>query len=124
VVGDTSRLDPALEEDFRTTGMTHLNAVSGANVAIILGVVLFAVRWTRAGPVVTALICAVALVGFVILARPSPSVVRAAAMGAIGLLGLAAGRPRAALPALAAAVAVLIVVDPELAADPGFALAR
>ncbi|WP_245908483.1 ComEC/Rec2 family competence protein [Pseudosporangium ferrugineum] len=32
VVGDTSRLDPALEEDFRATGMTHLNAVSGANV--------------------------------------------------------------------------------------------
>ncbi|WP_438829924.1 ComEC/Rec2 family competence protein [Actinoplanes friuliensis] len=122
VVGDTSRLDPALEEDFRETGMTHLNAVSGANVAIILGVVLFAVRWTRAGPVVIAVVCAVALVGFVILARPSPSVVRAAAMGAIGLLGLAAGRPRAALPALAAGVAVLIVVDPELAGDVGFAL--
>ncbi|XVV14158.1 ComEC/Rec2 family competence protein [Actinoplanes sp. CA-131856] len=122
VVGDTSRLDPALEEDFRTTGMTHLNAVSGANVAIVLGVVLFAVRRTRAGPVVTAVVCAVALVGFVILARPSPSVVRAAAMGAIGLLGLASGRPRAALPALAAGVAVLILVDPELAADPGFAL--
>jgi competence protein ComEC len=122
VVGDTSRLDPALEEDFRTTGMTHLNAVSGANVAIVLGVVLFVVRWTRAGPVVTALVCAVALVGFVILARPSPSVVRAAAMGAIGLLGLAAGRPRAALPALAAGVIVLIVVDPELAGDAGFTL--
>ena len=122
VVGDTSRLDPALEEDFRTTGMTHLNAVSGANVAIVLGVVLFAVRRTRAGPVITALICAVALVGFVVLARPSPSVVRAAAMGAIGLLGLASGRPRAALPALAAGVAVLVLADPELAADPGFAL--
>ncbi|GAA0475114.1 competence protein ComEC [Paractinoplanes deccanensis] len=122
VVGDTSRLDPALEEDFRTTGMTHLNAVSGANVAIVLGVVLFVLRRTRAGPVVTALLCAVALVGFVILARPSPSVVRAAAMGAIGLLGLASGRPRAALPALAAGVAVLVLADPELAADPGFAL--
>ena len=122
VVGDTSRLDPALEEDFRTTGMTHLNAVSGANVAIVLGVVLFAVRRTRAGPVLTALLCAVALVGFVILARPSPSVVRAAAMGAIGLLGLASGRPRAALPALAAGVAVLVLLDPELAADAGFAL--
>ena len=122
VVGDTSRLDPALEEDFRTTGMTHLNAVSGANVAIILGVVLFLVRWARAGPLLAALLCGVALVGFVILARPSPSVVRAAAMGAIGLLGLAAGRPRAALPALAAGVAGLIVVDPELAGDPGFTL--
>jgi competence protein ComEC len=122
VVGDTSRLDPALEADFRTTGMTHLNAVSGANVAIILGVVLFGVRWTRAGPVLAAVVCALALVGFVILARPSPSVVRAAAMGAIGLLGLASGRPRAALPALAAGVAALIVADPELAGDAGFTL--
>ena len=122
VVGDTSRLDPGLDQDFRTTGMTHLTAVSGANVAILLGVVLFLVRRARVGPVGTALVCAVALVGFVILARPSPSVVRAAAMGAIGLIGLAAGRPRAALPALAAGVAVLVVVDPELAGDVGFAL--
>lgn len=122
VVGDTSRLDPALSDDFRTTGMTHLMAVSGANVAIILGVVLFVVRRARAGPVVQAVVCAVVLVGFVILARPSPSVVRAAAMGAIGLAGLASGRPRAALPALAAGVTALILYDPELAADPGFAL--
>jgi competence protein ComEC len=122
VVGDTSRLDPALEEDFRTTGLTHLNAVSGANVAIVLGVVLFVARRMRAGPVVMALVCAVALVGFVILARPSPSVVRAAAMGAIGLIALASGRPRAALPALATGIAVLVLLDPELAADPGFAL--
>ncbi|WP_433376353.1 ComEC/Rec2 family competence protein [Actinoplanes sp. CA-142083] len=122
VVGDTSRLDPALSDDFRTTGMTHLMAVSGANVAILLGVVLFAMRWTRAGPVTRAVVCAIVLVGFVILARPSPSVVRAAAMGGIGLIGLASGRPRAALPALSAAVAVLILYDPELAADPGFAL--
>jgi competence protein ComEC len=122
VVGDTSRLDPAVEDDFRATGMTHLNAVSGANVAIVLGVVLFAVRWTRAGPVVTAVVCTVALVGFVILARPSPSVVRAAAMGAIGLLALASGRTRAALPALAAGVAALVLADPELAGDAGFTL--
>jgi competence protein ComEC len=122
VVGDTSRLDPALEEDFRITGMTHLTAVSGTNVAILLGVVLFLLRRTRAGPLVCAAGCAVALIGFVILARPSPSVVRAAAMGAIGLLALASGRRRAAVPALAAGAAVLLAADPELAADPGFAL--
>jgi competence protein ComEC len=69
-----------------------------------------------------AVACTVALAGFVILARPSPSVVRAAAMGAIGLLGLASGRPRAAVPALAAGVAALILWDPELAADAGFTL--
>jgi competence protein ComEC len=115
VVGDTSRLDPALEEDFRTTGMTHLTAVSGTNVAIVLGVVLFVVRRARAGPLLCAVLCAVALAGFVILARPSPSVIRAAAMGAVGLLGLATGRTRAAVTAL-------LIADPELAADPGFAL--
>jgi competence protein ComEC len=122
VVGDTSRLDPGLQDDFRTTGMTHLTAVSGGNLVIIVGVVLFAVRRARAGPVLSAVVCGAALLGFVILARPSPSVVRAAAMGAIGLIGLAAGRPRAALPALSAGIAVLVVYDPELASDPGFTL--
>lgn len=122
VVGDTSRLEPAVEDDFRTTGMTHLTAVSGSNVAIVVGLVLLLTRWARAGPWLSACLCGVALVGFVILARPSPSVVRAATMGAIGLAALAAGRSRAAVPALAGAVTVLVVVDPELAGDAGFAL--
>ncbi|MEU4475412.1 ComEC/Rec2 family competence protein [Micromonospora sp. NPDC023888] len=122
VVGDTSRLPSAVEEDFQATGMTHLNAVSGSNVAIVVGAVLLLARWARAGPWLAVGLCGVALVGFVILVRPSPSVVRAATMGAIGLAALAAGRPRAALPALAAAVTVLVLVDPELAGDPGFAL--
>ncbi|MFI5484961.1 ComEC/Rec2 family competence protein [Micromonospora echinaurantiaca] len=122
VVGDTSRLPATVEEDFLATGMTHLNAVSGSNVAIVVGAVLLLARWARAGPWLAAGLCAVALVGFVILVRPSPSVVRAATMGAIGLVALATGRPRAALPALAAAVTVLVLLDPELAGDPGFAL--
>ncbi|MFY1703839.1 MULTISPECIES: ComEC/Rec2 family competence protein [Micromonospora] len=122
VVGDTSRLLPAVEEDFRATGMTHLNAVSGSNVAIVVGAVLLLARWGRAGPVLAAGLCVVALVGFVVLVRPSPSVVRAATMGAIGLAALATGRPRAALPALATGVTVLVVIDPELAGDAGFAL--
>ncbi|WP_326564719.1 ComEC/Rec2 family competence protein [Micromonospora peucetia] len=122
VVGDTSRLPPTVEEDFLATGMTHLNAVSGSNVAIVVGAVLLLARWARAGPWLAAGLCGLALVGFVILVRPSPSVVRAATMGAIGLAALAAGRPRAALPALAAGVAVLVLFDPELAGDAGFAL--
>jgi competence protein ComEC len=122
VVGDISRLDPAIADDFRATGMTHLVAVSGSNVAIIAGCVLLLARGARAGPRLTAVACGVALVGFVILARPSPSVVRAGAMGALGLVALASGRPRAAVPALCAAIAVLVVVDPELAGDAGFAL--
>ncbi|WP_040478858.1 ComEC/Rec2 family competence protein [Longispora albida] len=122
VIGDTSRLEPGLAADFRTTGMTHLVAVSGANCAIVLGCVLFAARWSRAGPVLTAILGGVALVGFVLLARPSPSVLRAAAMGMIGLAGLASARPAAAMPALSAGTLLLLAADPELAGDPGFVL--
>jgi competence protein ComEC len=122
VIGDTSRLDPGLAEEFRATGLTHLVAVSGANVAIVLGAVLLAARWCRAPPWLAAAVCAVALVGFVILARPSPSVVRAAGMGAVGLLALASGGRRAAAPALAVAVIVGLLIDPALAVDAGFAL--
>ena len=64
----------------------------------------------------------VALVGFVILAGPEPSVLRAGVMGAVGLLALAIGRERAALPALGTAVVALVLWDPAMAVSFGFAL--
>src|ERR671920_608582 len=96
--------------------------MSGANVAIVLAGVLAPLRRRAVDRRVQALVAVVALAGFVVLARPSPSVVRAAAMGAVALLALASGRPRAALPALGAAVSVLLLVDQGLARDAGFAL--
>jgi competence protein ComEC len=122
VVGDVSRLDPAVRESFQRTGLTHLTAVSGSNCAIVSGAVLLLCRVLRAGPVTSALMAALGLAGFVVLARPEPSVLRAAVMGGVALVALGAGRPRAALPALAAAVGVLLLINPELARSPGFAL--
>ena len=122
VVGDTSELDPALKEDFRTTGLTHLVAVSGTNVAVVLAAALLLGGWLRVPLRLRAPGAGLLLAGFVILARPSPSVLRAAVMGVIGLVALSSGRQRAALPALSAAVIGLILVSPDLAASPGFAL--
>lgn len=121
-VGDTSRLPAEVEDDFRAAGLTHLVAVSGANLAIVGGAVLAMLRLFRADPRLSAVLVAAAVVGFVVLARPSPSVVRAAVMGGVALLALALGRGRSAVPALAVAVLVLLVLDPALAVDPGFAL--
>ncbi|NMD95057.1 MBL fold metallo-hydrolase [Rhodococcus sp. BL-253-APC-6A1W] len=122
VVGDTSALPDEVRADFRVAGLTHLTAVSGANVSIVLGAVLLLVRAAGLGPRTGTALAAVALVAFVIVVRPSPSVVRAAAMGAIALLALVSGRERRALPALCAAVGVLLLVVPDLAVDIGFAL--
>ncbi|HEU4998877.1 MAG TPA: ComEC/Rec2 family competence protein, partial [Lapillicoccus sp.] len=122
VIGDTARTPPDLDEAMLVTGMTHLSAVSGSNVAIVLGAALGLAgvvglrrRWR---PVLAALL----LLGFVVLVRPEPSVVRAAAMGAVGLLGLSTSRRRAGLPALSVAVLALLVWDPWLARSAGFAL--
>ena len=122
VVGDDAGLDPALAADFRTTGLTHLLAVSGTNLTLLVGFLLVAARWAgvrgRGLPVVAAL----GIAGFVVLARAEPSVVRAAAMGTVGLIGLGTrGRERGSR-GLGVAVVVLVLLDPHLAATPGFAL--
>ncbi|MGH8921255.1 MAG: ComEC/Rec2 family competence protein, partial [Actinomycetes bacterium] len=122
VVGDTSTMVPTVEDEFRAAGLAHLTAVSGANVAILCGAVLGLARLARAGPRTAAILAGLALVGFVVLCRPSPSVLRAAAMGAVTLLALMLGRSRSVVPALCAAVLVLLLVDPALGVDPGFAL--
>ncbi len=121
-VGDTGGLTAEVEADFRAAGLTHLVAVSGANLAIVGGAVLALLRLLRADPRAAAAVSAAVLIGFVVLARPSPSVVRAAAMAGVVLLALAMGRGRSAVPALAAAVLVLLLVDPALAVHPGFGL--
>ncbi len=122
VVGDVSRLDPHVREDFRTVGLTHLTAVSGTNVAIVTGAVLLLTRRLGFGLRVGPALAGLALLGFVVLARPSPSVLRAAVMGVVGLVALTTGGRRAALPALATAVLALVLVDPDLAGAAGFAL--
>jgi competence protein ComEC len=122
VLGDVSQMPTALTNAFRVTGLAHLNAVSGANVAIVLGTVMAAVRWAGLGRRTRGLIGAAALLGFVVLVRPSPSVLRAAVMGAVVLVAGMTGRRSRALPAVSAAVLGLVLVDPFLARSPGFAM--
>jgi len=122
VVGDTDAVTEPVVEQFRSAGMAHLLAVSGANLAIVCVAVLLLLRALRLGPRGCALGAGLALTGFVVLAGPEPSVLRAGVMGAVGLLALALGRERAALPALSTAVIVLVLVDPGMAVSMGFAL--
>ena len=122
VVGDTSAMVPTVDAEFRVAGLTHLIAVSGENVAILCGAVLGLARLARLGPRTAVIVAGLALVGFVVLCRPSPSVLRAAVMGAVMLLALVLGRRRSAIPALCTAVLVLLLIDPALGGDPGFTL--
>nr|WP_193560692.1 ComEC/Rec2 family competence protein [Streptomyces alboflavus] len=134
VIGDTSRVPPDLDEAFRATDLTHLLAVSGANLTIVLALLIgppgTAHRAERRGlaprlgiPLrTTALLGGGLTLGFVIVCRPEPSVLRAAACGLIVLLAIGTGRRRSLLPALAAAVLLLVLYDPWLSRSYGFLL--
>lgn len=120
-VGDvrgTADLDPAM----RGSGLAHLTAVSGAHFSLLGALVLGACAWCRVPRRRRWLPTSLVLAGFVALVQPGPSVVRAAVMGAVGLVGLVAGRPARSVPALLGAVTLLLVVDPWLSRDVGFVL--
>jgi competence protein ComEC len=120
VLGDTSTVSTITTREFRAAGLTHLMAVSGANVTIVCGAVLFSSRLI--GPRAAVALAGVALVMFVVVVQPTASVLRAAVMGAIALVGVLSSRRRQSIPALAATVLVLMVTAPQLAVDVGLAL--
>ncbi len=122
VLGDESGVDEDLRDDFRAAGLSHLTAVSGANFAIVCGAALLIVRSIGVPPRAAAVVGLVVIVGFVMLVRPTPSVLRAALMGAVGVLALFASRRSQSMPALGAAVIGGLLWWPELALQPGFAL--
>jgi competence protein ComEC len=120
VLGDTSAVSAPTTAEFRESGLSHLTAVSGANVTIVCGAVLLSA--VLIGPRAAVGLAAVTLIAFVVVVQPSPSVLRAAVMGAITLLAVLSHRRRQALPALAATVIALMIGAPQLAVDAGFAL--
>ncbi|HEX5087307.1 MAG TPA: ComEC/Rec2 family competence protein [Nocardioides sp.] len=122
VDGDDAEVAPGLQDDFRTTGLTHLLAVSGTNLTLVVGFLLWLARWCRVRGRWLHLVAAAGIAGFVLIARTEPSVLRAAVMGTIGLVALGADGRHRALRGLGTAVLVLVLVDPGLAVSAGFAL--
>lgn len=123
VVGDTSEFPDGLRERFVTTGLTHLTAVSGANLTLMLGFLRVLAVWlgVRGNAIRVVMVGGVA--GFVLLCLGEPSVLRAAAMGLVGLAALGHGGVRdSGLRALAVAVLVVVLIEPPMARSIGFAL--
>ncbi len=122
VVGDDGGLHPVLADDFRTTGLTHLLAVSGTNLTLVVGSLLVLGRWLGVRGRWLHALAFVGIAGFVMTARAEPSVVRAAAMGTVALVGMGRNGRSRGTRGLGVAVLVLLLVWPRLATTAGFAL--
>jgi competence protein ComEC len=122
ILGDTRNQSLSLSQDMKNSGLTHLTAVSGGNIAILLLAIIWLgqkLRFTIKKQIVTGLFT---LIIFALLVRTEPSVVRASLMGAISLLGLFTGTRRHGISALVTTICVALLLDPNLAVSWGFCL--
>lgn len=122
LVGDTSRVGAADLEALRRTGLTHLVAVSGSNVALFLIMVMVAAGPLAAGPRRRAVVGLAALVVLVVATRWEGSVIRAAVMAGLVLAGRVGGWPLDPVTALGTTVVLVVVTEGHLATDVGFTL--
>ena len=121
-IGDTSLLSELATDSMKVVSLTHLTAVSGANCAIVIGLVYLLLRRFAMSRLIKTLLSACALLFYVLLVGPEPSVLRAATMASVVMFAHLLGRRGGATQALALCVIVLLIADPWLAANYGFQL--
>lgn len=119
-LGDERRFTVADQEMMTNAGLSHLTAVSGANVMLVVGAVMACFSW--ASPRLRVISAGVTLTAFVLVVGTEPSVLRAVLTGAVGLIALVLGRQGQAIPALAGGVVILLLMMPDLAMSVGFML--
>jgi competence protein ComEC len=122
VLGDTSKQSADFKLAMKRSGLTHLVAVSGANFAIVSGFVLWLMQFIFRNRNYRIGATALSLIFFIALVRPSPSVLRAAAMAAVVLVAMSHRHAADSLPALGFAIAAVVIADPWQSRDAGFAL--
>lgn len=122
VLGEDQGLSDELRDSFRASGLYHVLAVSGQNVAFLAaGVLLLA--WVAGIPRWAGEIGVLGAIGAYVLAVGlQPSVVRAGVAGALASLAWLASRPRDRWYFLLVGAGVLLAWNPYSLLDPGFQL--
>ncbi len=122
VLGDTSSIDEGLDEMFRITGLTHILAASGINIALVVGALWPLLRFLRLRARAQVLVLVAFAAFYTLISGMSPSISRAFLMSTIMLTAWLLGRETNIAASLAAAALVLLIADPFVLYDIGFQL--
>lgn len=122
VLGERGEMSKPLIQAMRSTGLSHLTAVSGMNCSVVFFGVMLLARTIRLPRQLAAASGIAMLLMFVMLTGADPSVLRAAVMGVLGVLALLSGRRKQQLSLLSAVVVILLAIDPWLSTSFGFLL--
>ncbi|HSM34214.1 MAG TPA: ComEC/Rec2 family competence protein [Anaerolineae bacterium] len=122
LIGLRERVSRAVADDFTTTGLTHVVAISGWNIALVAGIATALLRALGLSRRVRSAIVIVAIVAYTVLAGAEASVIRAAVMGGVVIVARESGRPSGAVAALGLACWGLLLVEPRMIDDIGLQL--
>lgn len=122
VLGQDEALSERVRDEFRVSGLAHILAASGQNVALLLALALPLLAWSGLGLRGRLLGGLLLIALYVPLAGAGPSIQRAGVMGAATTVAAMAGRPASRWYALLLAAAVTLAVNPRFAGDPGWQL--
>lgn len=122
VLGDTNMQSEIERQLYIDTGLSHLTAVSGSNVAIVITAALLLGRSLTLSPRYQVVVAGISLLGFLGLVGGEPSVLRAGITGVVGLLTLINSSKMQPIHGLSIAICVLMIWDSNLAVQYGFLL--
>jgi competence protein ComEC len=122
VLGDDQGVPEQLRDRFRASGLYHLMAVSGQNVALVAGSLLGLAWLLGISRWIGQLGALGGITAYVLAVGPQPSVVRAGITGALGSLAWLAARPSDRWHFLLVGAAALLAWNPYTLLDPGFQL--
>ena len=122
LLGDARGLSPEISNAFSAVGASHIIAISGFNMAVLSGVVMGLLERFRVRPRLAAFIGLTVILVYTVLVGASASVVRAAIMSSMLVIG-ALLRRKSYVPTSLAFVAVLLSLqNPTVLWDVGFQL--
>lgn len=122
LLGDRADLPPDVRRELRDAGLLHLVAISGLHIGLLMMSLVWALRRLRCPPVLILLIALGLMIPFALFVGVRPSVLRAVIGCAVILYARAIGRGGDPVNLLAAMAAALLLIEPSLAAAPGFQL--
>ncbi len=122
LIGETRFIPQQLYKRFRDTGTLHLLAVSGSNVALVIGTLVFLFRFAGVKRRIVDILSLGVIVVFCQLSFNQPSVVRASLMIGLVLIGRIVYRKTSLLNIIAVAALLILMINPMMLFDVGFQL--
>jgi len=122
VLGQDEQIDETTRQDWRDSGLSHLLAVSGQNVMLLVALAMPLLALVRMRPLARGLALLGLIALYVPLAGAGPSLQRAGVMGAAGIAAMTLSRPASRWYALLLAACATLALNPRVSADPGWQL--